>query len=287
MTRTVLLTGGSGFVGRQIAQALAEKGLRLRFVARDPSRLALPAGDGAVTDIVQTPDLFAEPASWWQQACAGVDTVIHAAWYAEPGKYLHSPLNLDCLAGTLQLAKGAAAARVRRFVGIGTCFEYARSDQPLAYNAALLPQTPYAGAKVAAYMSLAQWLPAQQVEFSWCRLFYLYGEGEDIRRFVPYLRARLSAGEPAELSPGAQVLDFLDVTQAGRLIAETALGNTQGASNICSGQPIALRQLAERIADEYGRRDLLRFGARPASPSDPTHMVGIPGQTVIAPLSNG
>ena len=46
------------------------------------------------------------------------------------------------------------------------------------------------------------------------------------------------------------------------MIADAALGHVQGPVNICSGSR-TVRALAERIADEYGRRDLLRFGARP------------------------
>ena len=118
-------------------------------------------------------------------------------------------------------------------------------------------------------------LPQHGVEFAWCRLFYLYGEGEDARRLVPYLRAKLTAGEPAELSSGTQVRDFLDVREAGRMIAEVALGSMQGPVNICSATPITVRALAERIADEYGRRDLLRFGVRPDNLVDPPVVVGV------------
>jgi nucleoside-diphosphate-sugar epimerase len=94
---------------------------------------------------------------------------------------------------------------------------------------------------------------------------------------VPYLRAQLKAGERAELSSGTQIRDFLDVREAGRMIAETALGRVQGPVNICSAQPVTVRQLAERIADEYGRRDLLRFGARPDNLVDPPVVVGVRG----------
>lgn len=278
MTRTVLVTGSSGFVGRQILKALAGQQVRLRLVARDPGKLEFASTWCNIERITTTPDLFAEEANWWQEACAGVDTLIHAAWYAEPGKYLYSPLNLDCLIGTLRMAKGAAAAGIRRFVGLGTCLEYAASNRPHSINDSFLPQTPYAGAKVGAYTALAQWLPQQGVEFCWCRLFHLYGEGEDTRRLVPYLRTRLAAGEVVELSSGSQTLDFMDVALAGRMIVDTALGNAQGATNICSGSPITLRQMAEKVADEYGRRVLLRFGARPDNHTDPAYLAGIPGQ---------
>ena len=204
-----------------------------------------------------------------------IDTVIHAAWYAEPGQYLQSPKNLDCLQGTLNMAKGAAQAGVRRFVGIGTCFEYDLSHGMLSIETPLKPMTPYAGAKAAAFMALSQCLPAQTVEFVWCRLFYLYGEGEDTRRLVPYLRAKLAAGVPAELTSGNQIRDFIDVSEAGRLITEAALSTKQGPINICSGIPITIRQLAETIADEYARRDLLKYGVRPDNLIDPPCVVGL------------
>ena len=155
------------------------------------------------------------------------------------------------------------------------CFEYDLTVGVLDVETPLRPLTPYAGAKAGAFMALSQWLPQQDVEFAWCRLFYLHGEGEDARRLVPYLHTKLIAGEPAELTSGNQIRDFLDVREAGRMIVETALSDEQGPVNICSGVPVTVRQLAEQIADEYGRRDLLKFGARPDNLVDPPCVVGI------------
>ncbi len=222
-----------------------------------------------------TQDLFSETTEWWDTALKGIDILIHCAWYAEPGKYLQSSINVDCLIGTLVMAKCAARAGVRRFVGIGTCFEYDLSYAMLSVNTPLRPLSPYASAKAAAYMALSRWLPAHAVEFSWCRLFYLYGEGEDERRLVPYIHAKLAVGEPAELTSGDQIRDFMDVREAGRLISNVALSRLEGPVNICSGIPITIRQIAEQIADQYGRRDLLLFGARPNNHTDPPCVVGV------------
>ena len=276
MTKPVLLTGATGFVGRQILRALLNEGKRVRLVVRTGHDDALASQEGIERVVVTTPDLFAEPADWWQETCKGVDTLIHAAWYAEPGKYLTSPKNLDCLAGTIAMAQGAMAAGLRRFVGVGTCFEYDVSVGDLTTDTPLAPQSPYAGAKAAAFLALSQALPVQDVEFAWCRLFYLYGEGEDARRFVPYLRGQLEKGEVAELTSGKQWRDFMDVRRAGDMIAQAAMGKVTGAVNVCSGQAITIRQLAERIADEYDRRDLLKFGARPDNLVDPPRVVGVP-----------
>lgn len=271
--KLILVTGGTGFVGRQVLQSLANHGVRVRVVVRPGSERRLPS-TAVIDSTLTSADIFAEPPAWWAAACRGVDTVIHLAWYSEPGHYLQSPLNLDCLRGTLELARGAVHSGVRRFVGVGTCAEYDLSSGRVTVGTPLRPTTVYAATKAATFLTLSQWLPTQHTEFAWCRLFYLYGAGEDERRLVAYVRARLAAGEPAELTSGNQVRDFLEVGDAAGRIVNVALGSDQGAVNVCSGVPVTVRALAERIADEYGRRDLLRFGARPDNLLDPPMVVG-------------
>ncbi len=173
----VLITGGTGFVGRHVLRALAESAVPVRAVIRTGSGARLPPWSGDI-EIVESGDLFAETPGWWSKVCDGVDCIAHLAWIATPGRYLIAPENIDCLQGTLSLAKGAAAAKVRLFLGVGTCFEYELSGGLLSTDTPLRPATPYAGAKAAAFLALSQWLPPQGVAFVWARLFYLHGEGE-------------------------------------------------------------------------------------------------------------
>ncbi len=275
MRTRILITGSMGFVGRQVVKAFPADSTQVRLVVREGKEKEAQAVRHDA-EVVSTKDLFAESAEWWKLQCANIDVVVHVAWYAEPGKYLESPRNLDCLIGSLHLAKGAMHAGVKRIVGVGTCFEYDLAAGVLSVETPLKPLTPYAAAKAALYMSLAQVVPNAGAEFAWCRLFYLFGEGEDSRRLVPHLRSKLEKGEQVELTSGKQIRDFLDVADAGRMIADVALGSQVGPVNICSGTPITVRQLAEKIADEYGRRDLLRFGARANNLIDPTCVLGIP-----------
>lgn len=274
MAKSILVTGATGFVGRQILSALSEKDVDIIAVVRrgkEAENDKLAPG----SRIIASDDIFDESIDWWSRALEGVDTVIHAAWYAEPGACLRSEKNIDCLVGSINFAKAAIAAGVRRFVGIGTCFEYDLTLGVLRADANLAPTSTYGDAKAALFHALSHWLPDSGVEFAWCRLFYLYGDGEHPRRLVPYIRDRLSQGQVAELTSGTQIRDFLDVRQAGKMLVEAALGGQQGAINICSGVPVTVRQLAETVADDYGRRDLLSFGARPDNFVDPPCVVGV------------
>ena len=280
MTGIVLLTGGTGFVGRQVLAQLLAQSIPVRVITRSKTKYLMSLDD-QLESIILTEDLFAENQTWWEKTCRGIDTIIHVAWYAEPGKYLNSVKNLDCMIGTLVLARACASVGVRRFVGVGTCFEYDLAEGRLSVDTPLKPTTPYAAAKASVFSSLSEYFSTVGIEFVWCRLFYLYGEGEDSRRLVPYLRSKLEKGEPAELTSGNQIRDFIDVTEAGALIVKVALGSYIGAVNVCSGVGITAKDLAESIADEYGRRDLLRFGARPDNLIDPPCVVGIIEKSVM------
>ncbi|MEA3536214.1 NAD(P)-dependent oxidoreductase [Rhizobium sp. CC-YZS058] len=267
----ILLTGATGFVGRQIHKRLVANGHAVTAILRPNSagRLAAP-----VAGSIETPDLFSEPVSWWQAAAEGMSTVIHAAWFVEPGRYLDAPDNLACLAGTLRLAEGAEAAGVDHVIGVGTCFEYRLPGDRLSIDAPTGPTSLYAACKLSSFLTLEAFFASRRTRFSWCRLFYLFGEGEHPRRLVPYLRQQLERGEVAKLSAGTQVRDFLDVAAAGAMIADVVDTGQPGAINICSGEAVTIRQLAERIADDYGRRDLLEFGTAPLNATDPPAVVG-------------
>ena len=93
-----------------------------------------------------------------------------------------------------------------------------KTDTPLA------PNTLYAACKASAFQVLRFFLSAEDMGFAWCRIFYLYGELEDERRLLPYIRRQLEAWQEVLLTRGNQVRDFLDVKDAARMIADVALG---------------------------------------------------------------
>ncbi len=270
----VLLTGATGFVGRAIHRYLDRRGHDVRVTVRPGSaaRLAVAVPQDA---IIECDDIFAWDADWWAKACAGVDAVIHAAWYVEHGRYANALENAACAQGSFALAHGAVRAGVRHVIGIGTCMEYHLPGEQLSVDAPLRPANFYAACKLATFHMMREWFALHETGFSWCRLFYLHGEGEHPDRIAAYLHRRLQAGENAELSAGTQLRDFLDVRAAGAMIANVVDSGQQGVINICSGTPTTIRAFAEQIADGYGRRDLLQFGSKPPHPGDPAAVVGV------------
>lgn len=271
--RTVLLTGGTGFIGRHVLSQLLADGVHVRLIAR--TRVKQLDGPSEKVEVVYTTNAFLESIEWWTKQCTGIDRVIHLAWYVEPGKYLDSLKNLECLNGSINLAIASIRSGVTKFVGIGTCFEYDLDEPtPKKISSQLNPKTIYAASKASLYFLMQNLFKSSGIDFAWGRLFYLYGEGEDSRRFSPYLHHQLSSDLVAELTSGFQIRDFIDVKEAAKKIIEIANNNTNDAVNICSGRGVSIRQFAEDIADLYGKRDLLKFGARQENITDPHYVVG-------------
>jgi len=273
MNKRILITGGSGFVGRQVINSLENENVDITIVIRGEKNNIFDKNKN-IKKIIITNNLFVESEKWFKDVLNNIDIIIHLAWYVEPKDYLQSIKNIECMQGTINIAKVAISAGVRRFIGIGTCFEYEFNNEIITTETNLKPTTPYAAAKAATFLALSQLLPSQSIEFAWCRLFYLYGEGEKPERLVPYIKNKMSKGEVVELTSGNQIRDYLDVKEAGSLITKVALGSLQGPINICSGVPVSIRSFAEKIAEEFNQIKLLKFGARPENKTDPIYVVG-------------
>ena len=269
--KKILITGGTGFVGRHIVRALSKRNVEMTLVVRSGKENAIK-DIASVKKVITSQDIFIENQHWWANACKGIDAVIHAAWYVKPGKYLESEKNVDCLIGSLELVRGATKAKVSRFIGIGTCLEYELSKSGVSVWTPLNPLSTYAATKTSLFTACSAYLRARSVEFTWCRLFYLYGEGEDERRLVPYVRGKVSKGQKARINGGKQVRDYMDVSLAGEKIAKIALGRKVGPFNVCSGLATTIRAFTEKIADEYGRRNLLSFGKKNRSLEEPPYI---------------
>jgi nucleoside-diphosphate-sugar epimerase len=134
----------------------------------------------------------------------------------------------------------------------------------------------YGASKAALFHTLSNYLPMNSIEFAWCRLFYVYGEHESSERLIPKIKSQLGKGEKVELSNGIQMRDFMDVVQVGRVIASIALGSKVGPINVCSGNSVSVRQIAEKIADDFGRRDLLDFDKHQDKNNSHHFIVGVP-----------
>ncbi|HEU0316327.1 MAG TPA: NAD-dependent epimerase/dehydratase family protein, partial [Solirubrobacteraceae bacterium] len=136
-----------------------------------------------------------------------------------------------------------------------------------------VPGTLYGAAKHGLRVVAERFAAERGLSFAWGRLFFLYGPGEAPGRFVPGITRQLLAGEPAPMTAGTQVRDFLHVADAGAAFAALAGGESQGPVNVASGVGVSLRDVAALVARSAGGAEHLRVGAIPTRPGDPRSLV--------------
>ena len=117
-----------------------------------------------------------------------------------------------------------------------------------------------------------------KVNFVWCRLFYLYGVGEHKSRLMPTIKNNLLKNLPVILRNKDKVRDFLNVEQAGELIANQIENSTNEIVNICSGVPTTIENFAYNIADKVGKRKLIKFEKNNTDNFEPNFVVGFINQ---------
>ena len=271
--KNILITGSGGFVGKQVLNQLEETKHNISVISSKNSKFF--SNYKNVKRIINSKDLFLQEESWFRKCLKNVDIVIHLAWYANPEDYLFNIKNIECLEGTLKLAKAFSKSKAKRFIGIGTCIEYKNSNKPLSSSSPLDPKSLYASCKSAAYFSLRSLIKDSNKEFAWCRLFYMFGEGQSSEKLHGYILDRIKKNSIVELSSGEQKKDYTDVKFAAKEIIKVSLSNYQGAYNICSGEGKSVKEIALEIAKQNGGEHLLRFGAKESSDLDQLDIIGV------------
>jgi nucleoside-diphosphate-sugar epimerase len=259
----VLVTGATGYVGRQVVDALRRRG-------HDVVAASSRGGGRAVAADLLAPD---GPAALVAEA--GAQHLVHLAWYAEHGRFWTAPENLDWVGATLALLRAFREAGGRRAIVAGTCAEYAwEGDEPLVESATpLRPATLYGAAKHATRVAAEAYANQEDLSLAWGRIFFSFGPGEAPGRLIPSVAGALLRAEEAPVTGGAQVRDFIAVEELGDAFAALLDSDVRGAVNVASGRAVAVRDVVAMVARAAGGADLVRYGALPDRPGDPASIV--------------
>jgi nucleoside-diphosphate-sugar epimerase len=269
-----LITGGAGFIGSSIAEALLERGESIRilddFSTGNRENLVSFTGrmelfEGSITDS----DLC-------RRAVHEVDYVIHQAALASVPRSVEQPLasNAVNVTGTLNLLIAARDAKVRRFVFAGSSSVYGDTPElPKRESMAPNPLSPYAVAKYAAECYCSNFYRLYGLETVVLRYFNVFGPRQDpasqYAAVIPkFINSLLRGQAPTIHGDGNQTRDFTyisNVVQANLLACESA-GAAGEVLNCACGNGVTLNKLYEIVQNLIGTDIPAHYG--PARPGD-------------------
>ncbi len=266
--KRVLVTGATGFIGRQCLPLLMGRGYEVHAVSSRP----VPQ-NGAMIQWHRV-DLLEQRQISVLMAEVRPSHLLHLAWYTAPGRYWTSPENLRWVQSSLGVLQDFARNGGRRIVVAGTCAEY---DWRYGYCSEgvtpLAPTTLYGTCKNSLHLMLSEFSQQTGLSAAWGRIFFLFGPHEHPDRLVALVVSSLLRGETAPCTPGTQIRDLLYVEDVASAFVALLDSSVSGPVNIASGTPVALRDLILKIGDLQGRPDLIQLGAVPIRTDDPPLLV--------------
>ena len=260
--RTFLITGGCGFIGSHIAEALVRRGDRVRVLDNlSTGKVANLEPCGGKVELLRG-DLT-DPVAV-AEAVHGVDCVFHEAALASVPRSVKAPLETHaaCVTGTLTLLDAARRAGVRRLVYAASSSAYGdRPTSPKHESDLPLPISPYGAAKLAAELYCQAFTATYNFETVALRYFNVFGPRQDpdspYSAVIPlFLTAMLAGRRPTIYGDGHQSRDFTFVSNVvhGNLLAADAPSVAGRVFNIANGRATSLLELLAQLNGLLGLR---------------------------------
>ena len=258
----ILLSGGTGFIGSAFARCAWSSGHQILSFSK--AELDPPRGWAHLQSSIDS-------LPWDVVERFQPEAVVHTAWEARPGIYLESPTNHDWVEWSERFIEQATALGVRRFLVVGTCIEYPVTGAPLSEKTPASPTSTYARCKDELRRRLGERLPADG-RLAWARLFYPYGPGEHPSRLCSSLIHKLQAGESIQLRTPLSTKDYLYIDDVAAALLRVVEAGYHGPINVGSGDGVTVLSLAQRIATQLGRPELVQ-AAEVTQPDPYYHVV--------------
>lgn len=281
-----LVTGGVGFIGSHVVEALRSRGDDV-VIVDDFSDGATPAADKErhlrEIEAAHGPVRVVRACITDRQAIApffeGATGVVHLAALAgvrpsvdAPARYAR--VNVE---GTATVLEAARAAGIRRVVVVSSSSVYgsstplpAREDAPASE-----PESPYAASKRACELvasSLARCHP--ELALVGLRLFTVYGPRQRPEMAIARFMRAILRGDPITVfGDGSMRRDFTHVADVVRAVLGAADRASPGwrVYNVGGGAPVTLRELVVHIGEVCGRTPAVRHVERPQADTPATH----------------
>lgn len=253
--RKALVTGGAGFIGGHIVEALLREGWEPRVLDDFSSgREANLAGSRGQVEILRG-DIRDE--ALLASALRGVEVVFHEAAVASVPRSVAEPLRTNSinLDGTLQVLELSRRAGVRRVVFAASSAAYGDGlELPKQETLPPRPLSPYALQKLCGELYCHQYTALFGLETVALRYFNVFGPRQDpeseYAAVIPRFISRAIRGErPVIYGDGGQTRDFVYVGDAARanLLAADAERAPGAVINVAGGRRISLNELWRQI----------------------------------------
>lgn len=257
-SKKVLVTGATGLIGKELVLPLLEAGFDVYAITIDENN-----PDNRVHWLKGS--LFDEKFIKECMEKLMPEYLLNMAW-ATTGDYLKSDINYSFLNAGVSLLKHFKDNGGKRVVYAGTCFEYKFKEEPLKETDELdADKTVYTFCKNKLHEIAEYFCKMHDISFGYGRIFYVYGRNEDKTRLTGMIIDKLSKNENVIIQSGSLIKDYMYTKDIARAFVKFLDSTVNGVVNICTGNPISIKDFALEIGKTMGKENLIVFQDKPSN----------------------
>ena len=149
----------------------------------------------------------------------------------------------------------------KHWVGVGSQAEYGNYNKTINENDICKPTTLYGKSKLFCSKLANELCLHYNINFSWLRLFSVYGPDDNQNWLIPYLINKMILGDTVNTTLGEQIWDYLYIDDVSRVFSKINVNESLGITNLSSSEKIRIKDLINIIKKITNSTSLINFGA--------------------------
>lgn len=255
----VILTGGTGFIGRYILEELVHQGYEVHCLTHSKAvHLNNESVFSHKVNLLSCEEKELEALLLKINA----SVIFHSAWYTNNKDYLTASTNYEWLSASKRLIHTFYKTGGAKFIGLGSCIEYdfsiiTKERNFLEENDALGSQKLYGQCKIALSEYLKEVSSLEHKDYLWARVFFVYGPHDRPGRLIPYIVNQLSQDKYAEPYYGGACRDYIFVKDLAKQIVHLHKAGGHGIINTGTGKGEKIKTIFQNVGKILGKEHLI------------------------------
>ena len=255
--KKILITGANGYIGSHVANLANKKGFKV--IACDFSNSNLDKDiefkNIDILNKANDKDLYKE--------LDEPDYLIHFAW--KDGFSHNATSHIDNLALHFDFIKNMIDNNTKSISIMGTMHEIGYVEGIIRENTPCNPLNLYGIAKNALRQAVMLYNKDKNTSLKWLRAYYIYGDDKyNHSIFTKIIEAEQTGKEVFPFTDGVNFYDFIHIDELSKqILASTIQNKIDGIINVCSGEPISLKDKVEQYLKDNNFKIKLNYGVFP------------------------